>query len=215
LEIDMPNDTADTGDSTPAFLKSIFGAGGLLTAWVFVLGWAYLYTYYEYFGLNLNSLGFPVYHYLLFCFAQFVSFRWRGLLVGLMVLVVFLLTWEGMAVRRKIWATLVAAAYLALFWIGFHFAVTDGAGRAVEDMGQKSYLPLISLEFKSPGQQFKYGAIEQTLASDELRLLLENGDRLFVFVPVNTEMPIARVSLVEVDRRDVFVSMRTVRILTK
>jgi hypothetical protein len=209
------NRPAEFDSPNPEFLKGVFGAGGLLTAWIFVMGWSYLYTYYEYFGLNINSLELPIYQYFVFCFTQFVSFRWNTFLVAPMILGVFMLTWLGTSVRRKRWGIAVAVAYLALFWLGFWFSVTDGTKRAVEDMSVSSYLPLITLEFKIPDQSFKYGAIEQSLASNQLRLLIENKDRLFVFVPVNTSDPVAHVTLFEIDRKDVFVTMRSVNILTK
>jgi hypothetical protein len=213
---EAPDESVAELDSPSAeFLKSVFGAGGLLTAWIFVMGWSYLYTYYEYFGLNINSLEVPIYQYFLFCFTQFVSFRWNALIVAPMMLAVFLLTWVGTSVRRKRWGVAVAVAYLVLFWLGFRFSVTDGVKRAVEDMSDSSYLPLIALEFRTPDQSFKYGVIEQSLASNRLRLLIENKDRLFVFVPVDTKDPIARVTLFEIDRKDVLVTTRSVNILTK
>jgi hypothetical protein len=217
---ESPSETAKTplpeSDSpNPEFLKGVLGAGGLLTAWIFVMGWSYLYTYYEYFGLNINSLELPIYQYFLFCFTQFVSFRWNAFIVAPMILGLFMLTWMGTSVRRKRWGFAVAVASLALYWIGFRFSVSDGTKRAIEDMSDSSYLPLITLEFKNPNQAFKYGVIEQSLNSNQLRLLIENKDRLFVFVPVNTSDPIARVTLFEIDRKDVFVTMRSVNILTK
>src|SRR5580704_1880691 len=109
-----------------SFLKSVFGAAGIVTAWIFLLGWVYLHTYYEYFGLNVNALDFPSYHYLIFCFAQFVSFRWRGLIVGVLLLAVFMLTWWGTTIQKKFPAIVIGFAYLFVFWIGFHVAVADG-----------------------------------------------------------------------------------------
>jgi hypothetical protein len=212
---DISVGNSDQDRTAPGFLKSVLGASGLITAWVFVMGWAYLYTYYEYFGVNVNSLGFPVYHYLLFCFAQFVTFRWTGVLIGLLIVAVFLLTWAGTTTVKKTWAVSISVSYLVLFWIGFHFAVVDGASTAVEDMGVNSSLPLISVELKDSNRRFKYGMIEQTLQSQYLRLLLSNEDRLFVFVPVDTTQQVVHVRVVEVDRSDIVATIRGVNIKTK
>src|ERR1017187_10443675 len=77
-----------TAESTPDvggdLLKNTLGAGTIITAWIFVLGWTYLHTYYAYFGVNISSLSFPIYYYPVFVFTQFVSFHARGLFLGVL-----------------------------------------------------------------------------------------------------------------------------------
>jgi hypothetical protein len=108
---------------------------------------------------------------------------------------------------------LVGSAYLLLFWAGFHLASYDGKVQAMNDMGAKSPLPIIMPEFKDANKEFQFSRTREALENADLRLLLETGDRLFVFVPlVKTDTPLARVGVVEIGRDQMPVSMRLVRI---
>jgi len=106
-----------------------------VTAWVFVVGWAYLHTYYAYFGVNVDSLDFPVYHYFVFCYTQFVAFSWSGLSIAFLLLAFFLITWTGTQTVRKSLALLISCAYLFMFWAGFQLAVYNGKTAAMHNMG--------------------------------------------------------------------------------
>lgn len=193
------------------FLASALSSGAIITAWVFVLGWTYLHAYYQFFGINVNALVFPVYHYLVFFFAQFVSFHWQGWLLGAMMLVVFMVIWIGNMVRRVYWAILIGVLLLGLFWGGFHVAERDATYAALQDMGPASSYPVVTLEFKTR-PQFQYGAVQDELASSDLRLLLENEDRIFVFQPLKTYDAPIYLDVLALDRKDLIVSKRTVRI---
>jgi hypothetical protein len=196
-------------EQTAGFLKSVISAFALVTAWVFVVGWSYLHAYYALFGLNIDSLDFPMYHNLVFCYAQFVSFSWSGLLVALLLIAFFLITWMGTETESKTWAVLISCVYLFLFWAGFRLAVRNGRTAAVHDMGVSSPLPEILLEFDKPVQ---YADTEEALASSHLRLLLETKDQVFVFVPIDTTARRAKISLLAIDRHEAPMTVRIVRI---
>ena len=183
----MPDDEANSEKPT-GFLKSVVSAFALVTAWVFVVGWAYLHTYYAYFGVNVDSLDFPVYHYFVFCYTQFVAFSWSGVGIAVLLLAFFLTTWAGTQTVRKAWAVLICCAYIVMFWAGFELAVSNGKMAAMHDMGLRSPLPEVMLELGAL-QKVQYAATEAAVNSDRLRLLLETKDQLFVFVPVDTAGP--------------------------
>ncbi len=207
----MSNKDSDEEVKRPGFLASVLGSGAIITAWVFVLGWTYLHAYYQFFGINVNALGFPVYHYLVFLFAQFVSFHLQGWLLGSMMLGVFLLTWVGNTVERLHWAVLIGFLLMCFFWGGFRLAERDATYAALQDMGPNTSRPLITLEFKDK-HQFQYGAVEEEVESSNLRLLLENEDRIFVFEPLKTYNGPMYVDVLALDRKELVVSKRTVRI---
>lgn len=198
-------------DGADSFLHSTLGAGTIIVAWIFVLGWTYLHVYYTYFGININSIDFPTYHYLTFLFAQFVSFQWRGLFLGALILGVFCLAWFGNIVRNKITGLLVGLGFLALFWVGFHVAEANAAQAAKEDMGKSSTLPQIAVEFKQP-KTFVDGDLEDALNSADLRLLLEDKDHLLVFVPVDVQHSPVYVNTVSIEKSEVAATLRTVRV---
>ncbi len=206
----MPDDEANSEKPT-GFLKSVVSAFALVTAWVFVVGWAYLHTYYAYFGVNVDSLDFPVYHYFVFCYTQFVAFSWSGVGIAVLLLAFFLTTWAGTQTVRKAWAVLICCAYIVMFWAGFELAVSNGKMAAMHDMGLRSPLPEVMLELGAL-QKVQYAATEAAVNSDRLRLLLETKDQLFVFVPVDTAGPKVQVSVLEIDRHEVPMSMRRVTV---
>jgi hypothetical protein len=198
-------------ESTDSFLHSTLGAGTIITAWIFVLGWTYLHVYYTYFGININSLDFPVYHYLTFFFTQFVSFELGGLFLGALILAVFALAWFGNIVRRRINGVVVGLGFLALFWLGFHVSEANAARAAKEDMAKASTLPQIAIELKEQ-HTFVDGDVEAILGSSDLRLLLEDKDHLFVFVPVDLKRHPLYVNTVSIDKSEVISTLRTVRV---
>jgi hypothetical protein len=203
-------DNSDSG-----FLKSVFGAGGLITAFIFVVGWTYLHSYFQYFGINTNNLDFSLQQYLVFCFVQLVAFEWwRSVIFALMVLAFFLITWAGVIAQRRLVAVFSGIGCLVLFWLGFALAQWDAGDAARIHMAEGSSLPLISIQFKQD-IQYKYAAVKKTAECADLRLLLESGDRMYVFVPIDSTKGCQCVSVrgpqvcvLELDKRDTQVSMR-------
>jgi hypothetical protein len=202
----------DEGRGT--FLKGVLGAIALVIAWLFVLGWTYLHNYYRYFGINVNSLAFPTYHYLLFSFAQFVSFRLPGLFLALMMICILLLLWAAMSTRSTILAVLITAAYLAIFWCSFLVSAHNARSAAFHDMGPNSSLPQFVFELKN-NPTFQDHTIQSAVEFPDLRLLLKNGDHIFVFEALDTdpeEMRTPYVRVLELDSKDLGPSVRVVRV---
>lgn len=200
---------------SPGFLTTMIGAGSLIIAWAFVVGWAYLRTFFELFGVNVGTLNFSTYHYLLFCFAQLVSFGWRGIWLGVLMIIVVLLIWAGALTRQKWVAVGVSVGYLLLLWAGSAAAVTDGIHMAKRDMALNSPLPEIIIEPRVDGRKYKQTLLQDVLERPDLRLLFEDQHRLLVFVPVDTRTsPAVQVDVLELDKSDVFSSLRTVSVPT-
>jgi hypothetical protein len=194
---------------TPGLLQSVFSAGTLITAWIFAVGWTYLHTYYRHFGVNVNSLGFPSYHYLLFAFAQFASFLGARLLLGSMCLTITLLVAWGVSTQKPRWAIVLGALYLLLFWLGFRVAFSEGRSAALTDMSPCSALPEIAIEIRQ-GSESKLDLVLNALNTDDLRVLYENSDRILVFVPIKVGVSTLRV--IDVDRKNVLYSIRTTNV---
>ena len=199
--------------ASPGFLESVFGAGGLVAAWIFAFGWTYLRTYYWQFGVNINTLDFPVHHYLAYCFQQLVSSSWtKELLLSVLILMVITVASLGVRTQSKKLAFLFGGLYLLLFGVGFHMANSNGRSAALDDMvAETTTLPTITLEFKDgfkAAGRFESGDISNALRVKKFRLLLENGDRLFVFDPVASADNETELRVLEIDRRDLGASMR-------
>jgi hypothetical protein len=206
----------DSEDKEPGkyFLKSISGAIILVIAWLFALGWTYLHNYYRYFGINVNSLDFPIFHYLVFSFTQFVSFRWPGLFLAGMMLLILALIWVGMKTERVLAAFCISIVYLVIFGTGFFVATLDARKAAFGDMGPDSALPQFVFELKEK-PSFEEHTIQNALESADLRLLLETHDHVFVFQPLTKEpenMSSATVDVLELNVSDLKPSVRTVRV---
>jgi hypothetical protein len=194
------------------FLKRTLGASTIITAWLFVVGWAYLHTYFAYFGINIASLDFSIYTYFAEDFAQLVSNNAHGVLFGLLILCMFTLIWFGDRVIHKIAGLAIGVAVLLLFWIGFQLARTNAFRAAQRDIELRtSALPLVNAEF-SDHHDFVDGDISVFLESSDLRLLWETKDTLFVFVPVNTAQPQVFVRVLALDRSKILASLRSERI---
>lgn len=193
------------------FLSAVFGVSSMITAWVFVTGWSYLHTYYAFFGININSLDVPVSHFLVFCFTQFVSFRWTGVGVGLLIVLVFVLVWVGAVTHRKITALLVGMSYLFLVWLGFRISYTDAKTAALRDMSKGSPLPRVLIEVDT-SKPIMHEDVQAPLESSDLRLLLETKDRVYVFVPVDSARKPTYVQVLEVNQSNYGSTLRIVRV---
>jgi hypothetical protein len=146
-----------------------------------------------------------------FFFAQFVSFGWRGLYLGTLILAAFFLAWVGEGARNWVSALLVGLGFLLLFWVGFHVAESNATEAAQQDMGMASTLPQVEIEFKQPSALVN-GDLQTALNSPNLRLVLEDDTHLFVFVPVDLTKVSALVETVSIERSQVSCTLRTVRV---
>jgi len=109
-----------------------------VTAWVFVVGWTYLHTYYIYFGVNVDSLDFPIYHHFVFCYTQFVAFSWSGMGIASYSSLLFDNLGRN-SDRPKTMAVLICCAYLFMFWAGFQLALYNGKVAAMHDMASIAF----------------------------------------------------------------------------
>jgi hypothetical protein len=195
------------------FLKSVISAFSLVTAFTFVTGWTYLHAFYSYFGININSLDLPVYQYLIFCYTQFTSSTLSAIGMSVLMIAFFFLTWAGVEVSKLRWALAISIGYLILFGGGFLIAIHNAKAGAIRYMG--IYTPLPNVMLETVDTKIKYSATEDALDSADLRLLLETKDELFVFRPVDTSKPQARVRVITIDRHSVPVSMRMTTVNTQ
>jgi hypothetical protein len=200
-------------EESTGFLKSVISAFSLVTAWTFVMGWTYLHSFYSLFGININSLDFPVYQYLVFCYTQFTASFLSALGMSALMVSFFLLTWAGVGATKLRLALAVSIGYLLLFGGGFLIAVHNARTAAIRYMSIGTPLPKVMLE--TGDAKLKYAAIDEALESSDLRLLLETKDQIFVFRPVDTVQPLAKVRLIAIDRHSVPISMRTITVDTK
>jgi hypothetical protein len=191
----------------------VLGTGTLMTAWVFTVGWTYLHTYYRHFGVNINSLNFAPSQYFVFAFVQFVSFpNGRFLLGALSVCAAVLVAWSTLS-KRLTWLAVLSVLYLLLLLGGFRTAYRQAHEAALKDMQEGSSLPRILLQMKKDNNS-KYNMIDQIIRSPDLRILIEDDDRLLVFVPKRLNAPTAIVRVLEVRHQEVLYSVRTTTVPT-
>jgi hypothetical protein len=190
----------------------------IITAWLFVVGWAYLHTYFAYFGINIASLDFSPYTYFAEDFTQLVSGNTHGVWFGLLILCLVLLAWFGDRIGApgpvlQLFAEIgTCVAFLFLFCVGFYLARVNAAHVSRQDIDlNTTSLPKVSVETDA-NHDFVDGDIEIFLGAGELRLLWETKDTMYVFLPVNTAQPKVDVRVVALDRSKILASIRSERI---
>ena len=158
---------------------------GLVTAWLYVAGWEYAYTYFDRFRIPLLMLDFPVEHFLVY---------------------------GGLAVRKDVWVAVVCAAalvallyavarssaWLGRFWVttivvgiivvAFALARSAGSSAALADFAEqrsRDYAAYPRVRVTWEGVENSAGAISADLSKTDCgRLLAASKDRLFLIRPV-------------------------------
>src|ERR1700730_5196600 len=104
---------------------------GLISAWLYVAGWAYAYHYFDRFGIPLLMVDIPKENYFVYGGIVARQFPLWALGLGLAVLVVASL-WRWGAVLGRMALPLGVIAVAAMFWFGHAGAVAAAHQRYSE-----------------------------------------------------------------------------------
>jgi len=190
----------------PVFVGSVIEAGALLAAWIFVAGWAYVYAYYEQFAININSLNIPAHHFPVFVFAFMASLEWEGIILALLFIGIGMILFWGTQIEKKSWALVFGFTLIVVFIFSFILAARGGRKLARLNSGADSSLPRIVVQLKD-GVPIRHADVDQALKSSNLRLLVEQDDRLFVFEPLSAGQGRVTLKVYEFKRGEVIYSI--------
>ena len=79
---------------------------------------------------------------------------------------------------------------------------------ALRDMKTGSTLPRILVEMRKQSNS-KFDLVDEIVQSPDARLLIEDDDRMLLFVPQSLTAPTATIQVLEVHRQDVLHTIRT------
>ena len=173
----------------PSFGEVVSAAGlavGLITAWLYVAGWEYAYTYFDRFRVPLLMLDFPLEHFLVYGGLVVRKDLWIAVvcavvLVALLYAVVRWSLWLG-----RFWVT---AVLVAIIVVAFALARTAGRWSALADFAEQrntDYSAYPRVRFTWEGTEGADSAITaDLLKTDCSRLLAASKDRLFLIRPVS------------------------------
>ena len=177
-----------TSQAGPSLGDVVSGAAlgvGLLTAWLYVAGWTYVYYYFDRFGIPLLMTDLPREHF--FVYGGLTV--WKNLVVAAVVAVLAaILTAFAVRHRQRIgrgWLVgLSFVAFVALSALarqaGIHTAYEDYATQRGADY--RAY-PRIIVEHAGSGTADPATKALDIAASGCARLILFNKERLFLIRP--------------------------------
>jgi hypothetical protein len=115
---------AQAEQKTSESLTKLLGGLPLLAVYPYFAGWVYIYYYYDHFGISLNSLDIPVYHF--FVYSQSPLKTWLGisLLCGIVLILLLI------SLSSRLW--FLAFGLLLAFFPLFNVARERGDDRARE-----------------------------------------------------------------------------------
>jgi len=199
---------AKTIDETSSFTSLLDFAGllALATALVYATGWIYAYHYFANFQLGILSLDIPAEYYLMY---GVIVFRdWWFLALPLLA-VAMLMPYLSRQAWWKRYLTNVLSRFnrgiplfsLLLCLLGLVFVLGEStANRDYQQQRTDDFpnYPRVRVWLKSnDSQDAEYKALSMQLPLGCYRLLLQNADKLYLFL-APAHQPPARLSVVEV-----------------
>jgi hypothetical protein len=186
-------------------LADLLTAAGLLvalaTAWLYMAGWNYAYSYFDHFRIPLLMVDLPFEHYLMYGGSLVTKFPVSS------VCVVGLLFAVGLLARR--WANVLGKIGLTIVAIVVCLSLVDLARRGGEAASRDDIRTLESTDFAAfPRVQFAFDAksdaqqkaIGDVATADCGRLVASSRDRLFIIRPVK-DAPTASLSTIVVSAK--------------
>jgi hypothetical protein len=177
----------DRTHAEPASLGDMLTAAGLfvglLTAWLYMAGWNYAYTYFDHFRIPLLMIELPFEHYLMYGGSLVRKFPNWSVFIVLLLCVVGLLAHSR--AFGKIGLTVIAVVLCLLLtelarWGGDAAARDDIRNLQKTDFGA---FPRVHFIFDSK-YDVQQKAIGDVSAADCGRLVASTRDKLFIVRPV-------------------------------
>lgn len=158
----------------------------VLTAWLYTMGWTYLYHYFLQFRIPLLLIDLPLQHYLIYGGLVLWKSIWVSVAVSVVVLA---LAWACMRfasrLGRFVLSAIVIVAILALFIAGRAAAMAT-AQAEFRYQYQNDYpdYPRIALLLKKEASESIGDRLGDMAKTDCGRLVLFSAGRLFLIRPV-------------------------------
>lgn len=172
----------------PSFGDVVSAAGlaiGLITAWLYVAGWEYAYTYFDRFRIPLLMLDFPLEHFLVYGGLVVRKDIWIALASAAVLLALFYALARGSGWLGRFWVTAVVVLIIV---VAFALARSAGSSAALADFAEQrstDYGAYPRVRVTWEGAEKSDGAVSADLSKTDCgRLLAASKDRLFLIRPV-------------------------------
>jgi hypothetical protein len=172
----------------PSFGDVLSAAGltlGLITAWLYVAGWEYAYTYFDRFRLPLLMLDFPLEHFLVYGGLVVRKDVWVALACAVVLVALMFAVARWSARLRRFWVTAIVVLIIV---IAFALARSAGNSAALADFAEQrstEYAAYPRVRVTWEGAESSADAVVADLVKTDCgRLLAASKDRLFLIRPV-------------------------------
>jgi len=173
------------------FATKLLEASLVLSAFLYVVGWSYIYGYFRAFGIPLQLVGFGVQDTLVHSFRAISASIWSllGFSIGALLMAFFLsfLLNQAQNLGPATWS-FAAVVFFAAYCLASYSASSIGKTRACEQMVRAdNTLPSAIIDvdatkmdeaFMSPGELLK----------GDYRVVLFQPDRVWLFKPVEKDV---------------------------
>jgi hypothetical protein len=172
----------------PSFGDVVSAAGltiGLVTAWLYVAGWEYAYSYFDRFRIPLLMLDFPLEHFLVYGGLVVRNDFWIALTCAAVLVALLFAVARGSARLGRFWMT---AVLVLIILVAFALARSAGRSVALADFAEQrssdySAYPRVRVTWE--GAENAAEAIAADLVKANCaRLLAASASRLFLIRPV-------------------------------
>jgi hypothetical protein len=205
----MNDKTCAEGSSLGDMLTAAGLFVGLLTAWLYMAGWNYAYSYFDHFRIPLLMIDLPFEHYLMYGGSLVTKFPIRSICIIVLICAVGLLAYRWSQALGRVGLTL-AAVVLCLLLIGLARWGGDAAARDdIRNLEKTDFAAFPRVHFvfdsKSDVQQ---KAIGDVATADCGRLVASSRERLFIVRTVK-DAPTVSLSTIVISakRAEMFVIM--------
>jgi hypothetical protein len=175
----------------------------VVAVYAYFTGWVYAYGLYSHFGLSLNAVEIPVYHFFMYSYFMLPDGSWTTTILvttaGLVLVVAGPTLQRWVTSRPRVaWlgAVLLIVALPGLFWAARQQAL--GAAIRMRSGGANT----IHFSFKKDAETRVPAAVRQRNEAGGLRMVTETKDRYYVFFQPQgeaEELPYAHVYSVAKD----------------
>jgi MFS family permease len=176
----------EKGPSIGDVLGAAGFAIGLITAWLYLVGWTYAYHYFDRFGIPLLMVDIPKENHFVYGAIVVSQFPVSGLIIFMIVLAL-VCSWRWLSSKLgRLLAPFGLLVVLAALWLGHQAAIVAAHEQyALQRASDYSAYPRIQVWTKESGKTTDGSQPASTdLATGCYRLLLHNQDRLFLLRPL-------------------------------
>ena len=175
-------------EQKPSFGDVVSAGGltvGLVTAWLYVAGWEYAYTYFDRFRIPLLMLDFPLEHYLVYGGLVVRKDIWIALACAAVLVALLFVVARWSSQLGRFWVTTIVVLIVVA---AFALARSAGSSAALADFSEQrstDYAAYPRVHVTWNGTENSAAAfVTDVVKTDCGRLLAVSKDRLFLIRPV-------------------------------